>query len=93
MKLSLSEYFCVVFLNLARGRETIERPAVKMFVYCFHTWARASVGTEHCPEKNVRNIVRNIVRNKMSGTECPGQIVWKLLKNVRKMFDMRLKHA
>ena len=26
---SLSEYFCVVFLNLARGRETIKLPAVK----------------------------------------------------------------
>ena len=26
MNLSLSEYFCVVFLNLARGRETIKLP-------------------------------------------------------------------
>ena len=29
MILSLSEYFCVVFLNLARGRETIKLLAVK----------------------------------------------------------------
>ena len=26
MNLSLSEYFCVVFLNLAQGRETIKLP-------------------------------------------------------------------
>ena len=31
---SLSEYFCVVFLNLARGRETIKLPAVKTEFVC-----------------------------------------------------------
>ena len=34
MNLSLSEYFCVVFLNLARGRETIKLPAVKTELLC-----------------------------------------------------------
>ena len=34
MNLSLSEYFCVVFLNLARGRETIKLPAVKTELWC-----------------------------------------------------------
>ena len=42
MNLSLSEYFYVVFLNLARSRETIKLPAVE--VYCFHTCARAKAG-------------------------------------------------
>ena len=34
MNLSLSEYFCVVFLNLVRGRETIKLPAVKTELLC-----------------------------------------------------------
>ena len=34
MNLSLSEHFCVVFLNLARGRETIKLPAVKTKLVC-----------------------------------------------------------
>ena len=34
MNLSLSEYFCVVFLNLAREHETIELPAVKTEIVC-----------------------------------------------------------
>ena len=38
MNLSLSEYFCVVFLNFARCQETIKLPAVKtnyIVVYFF----------------------------------------------------------
>ena len=34
MNLSLSEYFCVLFLNLARGHETIKLRAVKTEVLC-----------------------------------------------------------
>ena len=34
VNLSLSEYICVVFLNLARGRETIKLPAVKTELLC-----------------------------------------------------------
>ena len=34
INLSLSEYFCVVFLNPARGRETIKLPAVKTELLC-----------------------------------------------------------
>ena len=34
MNLSLSEYFCVVFLNLAQGRETVKLSAVKTVIVC-----------------------------------------------------------
>ena len=34
MNLSLSEHLCVVFLNLARGGETIKLPAVKTELLC-----------------------------------------------------------
>ena len=34
MNLSLSEYFCVVFLNVVRGRETIKLPVVKTDFVC-----------------------------------------------------------